>query len=62
MPMIPTDISTCLTWTPDGELASEDHHDIMARLAAVDPLGEYLCSCELSAAGPPSTVCLPRSA
>jgi len=41
---------TCLTWTPDGELASDDHHDILARLAAVDPLGDLLCSCDLGAA------------
>jgi len=50
MPTIPTEISTCLTWTPDGELASDDHHDILARLAAVDPLGDLLCSCDLGAA------------
>lgn len=63
MPMIPTAVpqQTCcpsrtsLRWTPDGELASEDQHDILARLAAVDPYGQRLRSCELAAAGPPLT-------
>lgn len=61
MPMIPTAIApqiscpcrTCLTWTPDGELASEDQNDILASLAAVDPYGQRLRSCELAAAAPP---------
>lgn len=55
---IPTEISTCLTSTPDstpdGEWASNEHHDILARLAAVDSLGDSLCSCDLGApAAPP---------
>lgn len=46
---------TCLTWTPDGELAEEDHHDILARLAAIDPFGDWLCSCQLDTPEPSPT-------
>lgn len=38
---------TCLKWTPEGELVSEDLQRILDRLAAVDGYGADLRRCNL---------------